>query len=333
MLASLNSSKPSDIALQNSIRYMITVSILINTYNYAQYLPQAIESALGQTHPLHEVIVVDDGSVDETEASIRPKFEKLKSIKWIRQENAGQLAAIQTAIDASTSDICFFLDADDYYEPDYVSLMVGYYQKHPLADFVFSEPAKFSGETGQSEDLSAPKSYDYGISIIRELTTQAFIGRPTSTLSIKKKILDQLFPFPDDVIKTWKICADECLIRGASLAGANKHYYGIQRVNYRIHGNNLFQGSKSTDIYHKYERERNICSLINHLKKKFHIHDNHLELGALEYKTIPRPSPSDTKLYKRIVKYHTGFIKKNRKNFTQRILRSFKKSTGKSVDK
>jgi glycosyltransferase involved in cell wall biosynthesis len=308
------------------------VSILINTYNYAKYLPQAIESALGQTYPVHEIIVVDDGSTDETDVSIRPKYATHQAIKWIKKENAGQLSAFQVGIDASTGELFFFLDADDYYESDYVSLMVDYYKEHTRADFVFSEPAKFSGTAAQTKHLNAPKSYDYGISLIRELTTQSFIGRSTSTLSLKKRLLDQLFPVPDHMLKTWEICADEYLIRGAGLAGANKHYYGIQRVNYRIHENNLFQGTKSTDIYHKYERERNICSLINHLKEKFHIQQNHLELAALEYKTIPTPSPCDTELYERIVKYHTGFIKKNRKGLTQRIIRSLKKRISKSAD-
>lgn len=86
------------------------VSAIIPNFNYAQYVGEAIESALAQTFKPMEVIVIDDGSTDES-ISICEKFGK--QIKLIRQENAGVSAARNNAVRASSGEFVAFLDADD----------------------------------------------------------------------------------------------------------------------------------------------------------------------------------------------------------------------------
>jgi glycosyltransferase involved in cell wall biosynthesis len=294
-------------------------SILINTYNYAQFLPEAIESGLSQTETIHEIIVVDDGSTDETEAEIRPRYETDSRIKWIRQTNGGQLSAFQAGVEAATGDVCFFLDADDYFEDDYIQLMLEYYRAHPRADFVFSEPCKFDSPRANPPSIQAPKSYDYGISVVRELASQRFIGRPTSALSAKTSLLRRLFPFPSEVLTEWKVSADECLVHGASLCGANKHFYGIQRVNYRIHGQNLYQSTEKhkIDIYHKRLR---ILSFIEFLKAREHIGDLHCSRAREEFLTLPKPSQKDRFLYKCIEHNYGRRSKLDRKTLYLKLL-------------
>ena len=90
------------------------ISVVIPTYNSAAYLPEAIESALAQTLPPLEVIVVDDGSTDGTDV-VAARF--VGRVRWIRQENAGVSAARNRGIAESTGDWIAFLDADDTWLP------------------------------------------------------------------------------------------------------------------------------------------------------------------------------------------------------------------------
>ncbi len=85
------------------------VSILIANYNYAPFVGEAIASALAQTHPSVEVIVVDDGSTDGSRAVI----EGFSGITAVFQENAGHVAAARRGLDLAEGRIVIFLDADD----------------------------------------------------------------------------------------------------------------------------------------------------------------------------------------------------------------------------
>jgi len=88
----------------------MSVSAIIPTYNCAHLLPQAIESAIHQSHRLGEIIVVDDGSTDNTEECVRPF---LSQIRYVKQENRGLAGARNRGIRESTTEFVAFLDADD----------------------------------------------------------------------------------------------------------------------------------------------------------------------------------------------------------------------------
>jgi glycosyltransferase involved in cell wall biosynthesis len=87
-----------------------TVSLIIPTYNYARCLHEAIESALAQTHPRVEIIVVDDGSTDDT-PTVLAKYHG--RITGLRQTNRGLAAARNTGLRVAGGDYVAFLDADD----------------------------------------------------------------------------------------------------------------------------------------------------------------------------------------------------------------------------
>lgn len=100
----------------------ILVSIVIPCYNDAQYIEQAVNSALNQVYPDKEVIVVDDGSDIETKAVLQ-KIER-KITKLITQENKGQSTARNVGIRESKGEYILVLDSDDYFEPDFVEKAV-----------------------------------------------------------------------------------------------------------------------------------------------------------------------------------------------------------------
>jgi O-antigen/teichoic acid export membrane protein/glycosyltransferase involved in cell wall biosynthesis len=86
------------------------VSIVIPTYNMAKYLPVALESALGQGYPNLDIIVIDDGSTDDTVEVVRPY---LPHIRYFRQENQGVPAARNRGLELAQGEYVRFLDADD----------------------------------------------------------------------------------------------------------------------------------------------------------------------------------------------------------------------------
>ncbi|WP_242922456.1 glycosyltransferase [Pontibacter liquoris] len=108
------------------------VSVIIPCYNHGAYLPEAFESIWQQKYPAVEVIVVDDGSTDDT----RTITEKYAGVTYIYQKNQGLSAARNTGIRHSTGELLVFLDADDWLLPGGIQANVRYLQQHPALAFV-----------------------------------------------------------------------------------------------------------------------------------------------------------------------------------------------------
>jgi glycosyltransferase involved in cell wall biosynthesis len=111
----------------------ICVSIVIPCYNHAHFLSEAIRSAVNQSWPQCEVIVVDDGSTDQSGAVAR----QFAGVTVLRQRNRGLAAARNAGLEASHGDIVIFLDADDRLWPDAARLAVKAFEAQPLAAMVF----------------------------------------------------------------------------------------------------------------------------------------------------------------------------------------------------
>jgi glycosyltransferase involved in cell wall biosynthesis len=99
----------------------LKISIVITVYNYERYVGLAIDSALNQTHPADEIVVVDDGSTDGSRQIIAGYGDRLRAI---RQANQGNIAAFETGYRAATGDVILFLDADDILMPTAVEHVV-----------------------------------------------------------------------------------------------------------------------------------------------------------------------------------------------------------------
>ncbi|MGM0383254.1 MAG: glycosyltransferase family 2 protein, partial [Thermodesulfobacteriota bacterium] len=91
-------------------------SVVIPVYNCGEYIVDAINSALAQTIPPRDIIVIDDGSIDDTAQRLR-SFEDDKRVVCLRQNNKGVSSARNKAIEYSSSDLIAFLDADDRWHP------------------------------------------------------------------------------------------------------------------------------------------------------------------------------------------------------------------------
>lgn len=96
---------------------MSKISVIIPTYNYAGFVTQAIESVLAQTYKNFEIIVIDDGSTDDTKEVLRPYMNK---VRYIYTENGGPSRARNLGVKNSKGEYVAFLDSDDLYSNDYL---------------------------------------------------------------------------------------------------------------------------------------------------------------------------------------------------------------------
>jgi glycosyltransferase involved in cell wall biosynthesis len=214
---------------------------LINSYNYCHLVVEAVESAMRQTLPFDEIIIVDDGSSDGTGELIRAQYGCQPRVRLVEKENEGQLSCFNEGFAHSTGDILFFLDADDFYEPGYVEETVGLYESRPDVDFVCSGHRR-TGSTGQATAATAPTDEDFGYTLLLTMFGRRWIGGPTSCLSARRQLLSKVLPIP--YLEDWRIRADDCLVFGASLVGGRKYYRGSDLVNYRVHESNAFAGRR-----------------------------------------------------------------------------------------
>ncbi len=114
----------------------LSVSTVIPTYNRAHLVRRAVDSALGQSRPGDEVIVVDDGSTDDTAAVLAPYADR---IKYVRTPNGGGGAARNVGVRHATRDLVAFLDSDDEWMPGKLELARRWLEARPDVLFLFSE--------------------------------------------------------------------------------------------------------------------------------------------------------------------------------------------------
>ncbi len=104
-------------------------SVIVPTYNYGPFLGKAVESVLGQTYPDFELVIVDDGSTDQTRELVAGYTDP--RVKYLYQENRGLPAARNTGIRAAQGEIFAFLDADDRFHPQKLEMHLAFLESHP----------------------------------------------------------------------------------------------------------------------------------------------------------------------------------------------------------
>jgi glycosyltransferase involved in cell wall biosynthesis len=115
------------------------VSIVLPTYNRAAMIRPAIESCLAQTYETIEVLVVDDGSTDQTPEIVRQIAERDSRVRYLRQENAKLPAALNTGFREARGDFLTWTSDDNAYEPNAIALMVDYLRAQPKVGLVYCD--------------------------------------------------------------------------------------------------------------------------------------------------------------------------------------------------
>ncbi|MFC1719820.1 glycosyltransferase family A protein [Pseudomonadota bacterium] len=116
------------------------VSTIIPAFNGEKYLEQALESALSQTWTAQEIILVDDGSTDST-ARIAHKFAK--KLTYVRQSNQGTASARNAGVDVASGEYFAFLDQDDLWMPEKLTIQISAFLDNPTLDVVFGHLQQF----------------------------------------------------------------------------------------------------------------------------------------------------------------------------------------------
>lgn len=156
------------------------VTIIIPSYNHAQYVEKAIASALAQTHTNIELIVVDDGSSDRTHA-VLGKYVDLPNVKIIlNKKNRGQSAVLNQALDIAKGDFISLLPSDDWYLPHKTEVQLKKFEMVPdRVGIVYGTGVRFYEDTGEEKVVTVKK---YRGNILKELLTEPFCVYPITPL-------------------------------------------------------------------------------------------------------------------------------------------------------
>jgi glycosyltransferase involved in cell wall biosynthesis len=125
------------------------ISVLIPTYNCAQYIKETINSVLAQNYDNLEIIVVDDGSIDDTQNVVQRIVETWHAaslrnpIKYFYKENEGISATRNFLLSKASGDYLAWVDADDYWSPEKLHAQMTYMEEHPDCEIVFTKFENF----------------------------------------------------------------------------------------------------------------------------------------------------------------------------------------------
>lgn len=257
------------------------ITVVINNYNYSSFLIECVESVLNQSYKDIELLIIDDGSTDNSLELLEKNYSNIENIKILQKENGGQLSTFNEAGKYATGEIIFFLDADDLFKPNYIKNVVEIYQNSNDINFVYSAVEKFYND-GRKEIVQKYKmSKLIGFSVVSSIYAKEWVGSVTSSISMKTDLFKKIVPIPFE--SEWITRADDCLIWGSSVFGANKYYYSEPLVEYRVHGNNSYHGKAFSDNY-LYKREMSINKLFKHFLDKSKISKGIIDLASLEYR-------------------------------------------------
>lgn len=207
------------------------VSTIIPAFNAAPFVGETIESALAQTHRDQEIIVVDDGSTDETVAVVR-SFEP--RVRLLQQQNGGPAAARNAGVRVSTGDWIAFLDADDIWMPNKLERQLACSGDCGL---VYTDRVNIGAAWHVTPRLS-----DYCALPEGDLFTVFLTGNPVtlSSLMVRRSVFEAMHGFDESAelrgVEDW-----EFLLRCA----ANGHFFALcpdALVQYRWHENQISNG-------------------------------------------------------------------------------------------
>lgn len=237
------------------------VSIVINNYNYGQFIDAAINSALNQTYSHTEIIVVDDGSTDNSPEIIKSYGERIIPVL---KENGGQASAFNVGFAASRGDIICFLDSDDIFLPEKVAEVVNVFAEHQDIGWCFHSLKLVDTNI----DTFIKSSHEY---LSRECDFRADIKKgklpfnppATSGLCFKRSVLQLILPMPE----AETVSISDNYLKFTSIALSKGFSLGKDLALQRIHANNAYT---SRDDNHKKKLRAKISILTAYwLRRKF----------------------------------------------------------------
>jgi glycosyltransferase involved in cell wall biosynthesis len=174
------------------------ISVIIPTFNRGDFLLRALNSVFSQTYKNIEVIVVDDGSTDNT-ASLLQSYISENKIIYIKQDNLGVSAARNTGVKKSHGNLITFLDSDDEWVPHKLQSQLDFLSKKPEIQIVFTEEIWIRKEKRVNQKMAHRK---LGGHIFKNCVDQCLIA--PSSVMLTKKLFDEMKGFDENYL----VCED-----------------------------------------------------------------------------------------------------------------------------
>ena len=220
-----------------------SVSVIIPTYNYGRFIAEAIQSVVEQTSRPGELIVVDDGSTDDTESVVRQFGDQ---VRYIKQENRGVSAARNRGVAESSGEFVAFFDADDTWEPKKIEKQLAVFENDSEVGLVHCGMNEFDDETRVSigAEVGGMEGWVADEMLVSERTV---IVGPGGTIMLKREAFDFAAGFDERLTigEDWDLCYR--IARRFKVG-----YVPEMLVNYRNHGaaahHNVFEMERSTKI-------------------------------------------------------------------------------------
>lgn len=249
----------------------LKISAIITNYNYASYIESAILSVINQTEQAYEIIVIDDGSTDESTSIVDELSKVHKTIRLHRKKNGGQLSALRAGIEQSKGNWVFFLDADDMWLPNHLSEATKCLEADNDITLYYSGHKETAGPEVFRSKWPRGK---FGPCSGLIAATGKRTGTIASNLGIYREYAQKAVFFDPQIDQLWRMRADDCLIFGASLAGAVIYYNSEQTILYRIHSNNSFVNTRQSEIESEYNNKK--AALFDLFMSEFNINSQQL---------------------------------------------------------
>ncbi|MDR2876757.1 MAG: glycosyltransferase [Chromatiales bacterium] len=180
--------------MKGSVNNSPLVSVIIATCNRAAYLPQAVASVLCQTYQNLELIIIDDGSIDNTQEVLK-RFEKDPRVRIVKQSNAGQGTAVNLGISLARGYYIAFLDDDDAWISEKLELQVAAIERMNNVAVMYS-PLRYMDQAGNS--LGVVETPLHSGFITNRLFISNFI--PYGSTLVKRKCFEEMGTFSTSLV-------------------------------------------------------------------------------------------------------------------------------------
>jgi glycosyltransferase involved in cell wall biosynthesis len=213
------------------------VSIIIPLYNGARFIAEALGSILAQTFTAYELLIIDDGSTDESATLVQQIMQNDPRLRYHYQPNGGVTTARNQGIRASRGDLIAFLDQDDRWMNNALACQVAYHQQHPAVGYTLAHQICFL-EPG----CSPPAWFQ------RQTFDQPHIGYLPGTLVVKRAVFEEIGLFDPAI----PISSDADWFARASDAQIPMGILPQVLLERRIHNENQSQQSKQIqrELFH-----------------------------------------------------------------------------------
>jgi glycosyltransferase involved in cell wall biosynthesis len=176
------------------MRNLPLVSVIIPNYNYARYLAETIASVQSQTYSNTEIIVVNNGSTDDS-LQVLDQFKS--QIILVDQQNLGQAEARNSGIKVATGDLIAFLDADDYWQKDKLEKQIRLIT--PEVELIYSGISRFQDTSKEVESIVSPRFKGDCRQFFLDLSAVSIVLSGESTALLTRRLLNLVGKFDADL--------------------------------------------------------------------------------------------------------------------------------------